>query len=442
MSNSFASSVVEIEKLILIAGNGTTASLDDITGLVLETNVYQDLFSHYISAELQISDALSLLDSIGGFTGGEILAMSFKTNSKDMEFVNHIFGVHEITNRMRVSDKVETYTLNCISIEAYYSSPQKISRSYGGSSGSTISSMASSVINEFIYNSYAKDFYRNYKSVLNKQIVKEVNIDPTNGLQKIIVPNMSPEDAIKMFLSEADSDTHIPYYLFYENSKGFNFKDLGNLVSQEPVDKFTYMQTNTNDLDDDGETVIKDYQKIISYDVLRQTDFLSNANYGLFKSRLINIDILRKNKKEFVYEYDKFQSKFNKLNSSKILGEVQGDSCVYMMHSRNDHDSDIVMSIEEPLPKKINKFINVKKSYERHIFNTVVELALPGNSNLNVGDTITVAIPNSTTLDKKKNIEDKYLSGKYVITKLRHKFGGKSQTEYVTLVECAKDTGI
>lgn len=440
MSNSFASTAVEIEKLVLVSSNGN--SIDDITGLALETNIYQDLFSDFLSAEIQMSDALSLLDSIGGFTGGEILAVSFKSNSKDMEFINHIFGIHEVTDRMRVSDKVETYTLNCISIEAYYATPQKISRSYGGTSGSTISKMVSSVVNEFIYSSVAKDFYRNYKSVLNKAVTKEVNVDPTNGLQRIIVPNLSPNDAIRMFKSEADSDSHIPYYVFYEDSKGFNFKDLGNLVSTDPVEKYTYLQTNTNDLDEDGETVIKDYQKIISYDVLRQTDFLQNSNSGLFKSRLINIDILRKNKKEFVYEYDKFHEKFNKLNSEKILGEVQGDSYVYMMHSRNDHDSDSVMSVEDPLPKKINKFINVKKSYERHVFNTIVELALPGNSDLNVGNTITVVIPNSTTLDKKRKMEDKYLSGKYIITRLRHKFGGKSQSEFVTIVECAKDTGI
>lgn len=431
---------IEIENFVLISTDGRSI---DITSIVTETSIFQDIFSHYLQAEISISDSLSILDSIGGFTGGELIAISYKTKDKQLEFVSHFFGVHEITDRQRLDEKSETYVLNCISIESYLSCAKKVSRSYGTSGGNIISSMAKSVIDEFIYNADAKDFYRSYKNVLGLTVSKEVTVDPTNGLQKIIVPNMSVDDTLELFASESDSDTHIPYYVFYEDSKGYNFRDINNLVKEEPVDTFTYLMSNTDDEDDESETAVRDYQKIISYNVLKQTDYLVNSVYGLFKSKMINLDILKKRKKEFVYEYDTFESKFSKLQSQKILGQVQGDSTVYMMQTREGHDCNCsVFGDENHLPKKINKFLNVKKSYERHIFNTVLEVSLYGNSELNVGNVIELSIPNSTTLKKSDNRQDKYLSGKYIITKIRHKFGGKTGQPYTTIIECAKDTGI
>ena len=431
---------IEIEKYFLITARGESI---DITSIVTETNIFQDIFSHYLQAEIAISDALAILDSIQGFTGGELIAISYKTKDKSLDFVTHFLGVHDISDRQRVDEKIETYVLNCISLEAYQSSTQKISRSYGGTGGNIISKMASSVIEEYIYNSVAKNTYRNYKQVLGVAVSKEITVDPTNGVQKLIVPNMSPDDTLDFFASESDSDSHIPYYTFYENSKGFNFRDLGNLVSQDPVDDFVYLQANTDDEDDKSETAIRDYQKIIAYNVIRQTDYLVNSVHGLFKSKMINLDILKKRKNEFVYEYDKFESRFSKLQPSKISGQVQGDATVYMMQSRTGHDCNCtVFGPENHLPKKINQFLNVKKSYQRHIFNTIVEVTLPGNSELNVGDVVNLQIPNSTTLKKADKREDKYLSGKYIITKLRHKFGGQTGQLFTTIIECAKDTGI
>ena len=431
---------IEIGKYVLLTTNGESI---DITSVVTETNIFQNLFTHYIQAEIAVSDALAILDSIEGFTGGEIIAVSYKSKDKELDFLTQFFGVYDISERQRIDEKIETYILNCISVESYPASTKKISRAYGGSAGNIISNMVSSVIDEFIYNSEIKDFYRNYKEALGVIVTKEVVVDPTNGVQKLVVPNLTADDTIDFFASESDSDTHIPYYVFYENSNGFNFRDINNIVQQEPKDTFVYIQSNTNDGDDKSETSIRDYQKIITYNVLRQTDYLMNSTGGLFKSKTINLDILKKRKREFIYEYDNFHSKFKTLQPNKIQGQVAGESVTYMMQSRDTHDCNCtVFGPENHLPKRINKFVNAKKSYQRHIFNTVVEVTLYGNSDLNVGDVIELDIPNSTTVKKADKVKDKYLSGKYIVTSLRHKFGGKTGQQFTTILECAKDTGI
>ena len=72
----------------------------------------------------------------------------------------------------------------------------------------------------------------------------------------------------------------------------------------------------------------------------------------------------------------------------------------------------------------------------------MMEVSVPGNSELNVGDVIELNIPNATTINKLDGKKDKYLSGKYLITSLRHKFGGTTGTQFTTFIECVKDTGI
>jgi hypothetical protein len=197
------------------------------------------------------------------------------------------------------------------------------------------------------------------------------------------------------------------------------------------------------DEEDNPELAIRDYQKIISYNIIRQTDILGNTRSGLFSSRTINLDILKKEKREFVFNYDKEYEKFNKLQKWKIPGSVDGEPVVYLMQSRTGHDTCCpIFEPENHLPKRINEFVARKKSYQRHIFNTVMDITVVGNSELNVGDVINVVIPNATTLDKTDGKKDKYLSGNYLITKVRHKFGGTTGTVFTTFLECVKDTGI
>jgi hypothetical protein len=161
-----------------------------------------------------------------------------------LPFKTHFFGVHEVAERQRFDDKDEVYILNCISAEAYRASTKTISRAYGGEKGNLISNMVESVVDEFIYDKPIKDLHRNYRQILNIRTEKEVNISPTNGKQRFVIPNMTPDDTLDFFAKEADSDNHVPYYFFYEDSNGFNFKDLNELTQQDVKETFTYMAQN------------------------------------------------------------------------------------------------------------------------------------------------------------------------------------------------------
>ena len=63
---------------------------------------------------------------------------------------------------------------------------------------------------------------------------------------------------------------------------------------------------------------------------------------------------------------------------------------------------------------------------------TCLVIEMTGNSTLRVGDTVTLIIPSPETTDTDKSsdrIDDKFLSGKYLVTAIQHIFNRESDTD-------------
>ena len=223
----------------------------------------------------------------------------------------------------------------------------------------------------------------------------------------------------------------------------FNFKNLSSLVNQEPKETFSYEISNHTGAHKDRKK--EDYNEatnIRSFDIIKQGDFLENMGSGMFQSRNIFIDVLKKNKREVIYKYDDYFPKFKKLQNLKIAGgESKGDPVVRMHTSRHEHDGDSLFSAELPSSKKFSEQLAQGEGYFSHIFNTQLEVVLPGDSELDVGDVIQLNIPPATNVLDQVTEADKYLSGKYLITKIRNKFLDDSES-MSTILECVKDTGV
>ena len=437
---------IDIRRFSLISATG---QIIDLSSLTIDFSVFQNLFEHYLQCDLVINDSVGLINTLngdkdnsvaGGFTGGEILVVSYKSNDDSLEYKNHFFALYELTDRKRIEERSEAYFLSGISIEAYPAMSNKICRSYGGTGGNLISKMVESIIGEFVYTENVKSLHYNYRDTIGLRQTKEVDVDETIGLQKYIIPNLTVDDTIDFLAKEADSPDHIPYYIFYENSKGFNFKNLGNLIKQDVKEEFVYLPSNLNEGKGSANDENFDRTKIISFDVIKQSNILDNIQGGLYKSKTIHLDILRKNKREVIFDYNDYVEKFSKLQPYKIVGDVDTFPVVRMMTSRTGHDNDSIFADEAPTPKKYGEVIGQSQSYESHIFNTIVEVTIPGDSELDVGDIIRLNIPVAATSNDQDGDEDKYLSGKYLITKLRHKMLDGNDS-FTTILECSKDTG-
>jgi len=425
----------------------TQGAVIDISDLVAEISIYQSIFDHYMQCELVMHDAVDLSLATkqdigrrinGGFTGGEILVIQYTAQHNPT--LSNCFVLYERSNRTKAKETVERYILSGISLEAYDSYPRKISRAYGSPNGNTIDKMVKSLFDEYVYSRGVKDQYGAIKTTLNVMQEKVFVAEPTSGLQKFIIPSLSVDDTIEFFCNEAQGLGYTSRYMFWERQDGFYFYNLESLVDAAPVMNYYYTEFNINAADED-------HRKIIQYNIKKETNFLENARDGMYKSKTIHLDVLKKKVTESVFDYNEARQddRFKTLQQFYHNGVV-GDSNinVTLITTRQGHDCQCqIFSEENHLPKRIDYIIGPRKSYQKHLFNTVLSITVPGTTVINAGDTINLEFPLKSLLQGKGG-NDPQLSGKYLVTKVRNKFSKVmgNVSPFITVLECVKDTQI
>jgi hypothetical protein len=441
---------VQLEKVVFV---GIDEVAIDITQIVSTVNVYQNIFRHYMECELVFTDASKFIHNLpqfktekitGGFTGSEIVVIQYKENSKTgkEKVYTHTFRMYSLSDRNSLENS-EVYLMSGISEEGWQVQSRRISKTYGGTSGSNIKSMMEGLFKEHFKTPSIDNVYRTLKTITNNRVNKQLNMMETIGNHKFIVPNWTVDTTIDFLCEEADCATRIPYFLFYEDSENFNFSNVNGLTAQEPVDKYFYAKTNIRSdgsSDEKNKEVMIPNDKIITgYKVNRQLDFLENVQTGLYKAETTSVDMLKKKTKRVVYDYQTYAPVFNKLQQKVIAGVIEQDIPVYsLMTSRTGHDNDPLFSSESPSPKRTNTTRDIRQSFMSSVFNTALEVSIPGNPNLKVGQVIYLSFPVDTA-ESDLEEEDKYLTGNYLITKVRQLFTPNSAE---TLLECTKDGGL
>jgi hypothetical protein len=268
---------------------------------------------------------------------------------------------------------------------------------------------------------------------------KPIDVDSTKGLHKYVIPYMSVDDTIELMRLEAVSDSRTPYYFFYETFEGFKFKDLNNLVRSDATEKYKYLPFNYEIVDKDNKE--SDAVSIMSFSIKTDKDYLSKIENGYFKTKTLNIDLLRKNTKVVNFDYEKNFKNINTFSKKKFPSVVVSNDARYIMTtSRTGHDNDSVMAFESHVPKKINETKSLRDAYREIIFNQMISIVIPGDSNVNAGQIIEVEIPVASVTDDKEQDRkaDKYLSGKFLVARVRHKMQGET---YTTEIDCVRDAG-
>ena len=418
--------------------------------IAAEINIYQSLDFPYMTCDIVINDSVALFAQMdrgairqGGFTGQEVLVVQYTTGDKKEK--SHAFLLHKVLTRGDVKEKQEAIVIHGVSIEKHLTFDKKISRAYGGEKGNRIDKIVQSIVEEFVYNKTAKEIYGNIAGATNVSIKKFNHYDETRSKLRMILPRVEPTEAIQMLASEADNDVGVPSFIFYENHDGYQFADISKLVQDEPQFAFEYAPAGYHEVN----------YNIIEYDVLKQNDLFGALERGLAKSRTINLDILKKQKREVIYDYSKSGPKFPKLNNSFLVPgyskEQAPDAVVHLITSRTGHDTESsgfsVKDLhgydqggENFLPLHKNVHMATRAAYKKHLSNFMLRVVVPGNSGINVGRTCILNIPQATTNDpgRTDTKPDKYLSGHYLITEVRDQI--QKGNEMFTTMTMIKDS--
>lgn len=443
---------VTVKKLLI-----HTASKDyNLEPHLLELNIYEDIFNSYLSANLVLADSHNIpykLPIVGEETIDVDISLSGHSGSRNEE--KHSIRpprlhVNSLTDRFFTKPKAQAFTLSCVSENCMSSQHSKVSRSYNGK---TISEMV-----EDIYFSYLWDGKRG------------IIFEPTDRVENIIIPNLTPIQAIRWLASRASAEnSNGVNYVFYETMDEAHFMSLDSLIGIKPRIKYKHRPR----VDDPTGTGFSSKQifKIEKFYFTKNFDKLENTKKGMYSSKLITHDITTKTIQQ--YEYNGFNDWFA-LNHCGMFPPISNadmelktatvprtthaptefpvnePTLGWMIDSKVDffpkHTNMYSINANEIYDNKVEDWKQQRSAQIQQMEGTTIVFDVSGDSTLRVGETVTLILPSPETTDKDKKsdvADDKFLSGKFLVTSIRHIFSRIDSNDpkitYTMKVEATKD---
>jgi len=282
---------VRIDDITIITANGFT---NDITPQVVGLEIYEDIFSPFISGKVAIKDSQELTN-LFPLIGEEFIRISVRTPGlPDSEnFINREFAIYKMDDRMESKERESIFVLHFISKEAVSDLNKKLSKGYDGQ------------IHEIV-----KKLYTDQDSL---QTSKSVNIEETQNKTKFIANFWEPTKCLQYMADSAVDMQGNPAYVFFENKYGFHFVSLISLYTGTPLKQRFVKSNHSSDVGSNGGSAKdydKDYQAIINLDAPEAFNYMERLKSGLYGSEIIYFDMLAQQyvHKGFVPEWDKKKS--------------------------------------------------------------------------------------------------------------------------------------
>ena len=419
-------------------GSGTPKRLD-IRNLIVEVSIYENLHRPFITGDMTLLDATNAIQELP-ITGFERVEFFFRTPGTDKGFdfsvkSGHPMFVYSLKNRQGANPRSQVYTLHFISMEAIRDHQERVSLALSGNIDQMISDVC-------------------YNHLKTK---KNLLIEETKGNHKFVMPKVKPTEAIN-FLRSKSRSVHYENsgFLFFESAIGFQFKSYEGLFCKKdgtPREVKAYYTPKVKNVmisgDDDKE--IYDLQSVEDFRMLHQFNTLKNTATGVYASNLITHDLFNKTFSEYDFDYNVEYAKQNHLEQDANGDKIDNNGILPFFNWDKGHtfgtkpgigfyqsDTKKIHNTHElPESKDI-----IQKSISQHIAvnDLVIEITIPGTTELNVGDIVHFSLPKYAP-DTREDAQDQdiYLTGRYLVSAARHHISSTNK-RHTLVLELTKDS--
>lgn len=402
------------ESCILV--NSEKTPIDFLTA-ISELNIYEDVFSYYLTGEALIVDTKNLIDTFP-ILGQEELYVKFKTPSADD--TNHVFEkrfrVTGVKNR-EIHGNKQTYVIELMSHEAYTEQTYKETRAHHGT-GDIIAKRVWSVlqakVDEITFTPQVEK---------TKLIIDEPS--PLNEM-KFVSPYWSAFKCITYAASNSLSSYNIADYMFYESRTGFHMKSMTKMFVEDPIDYFTYDVSVA--ADNSLENQMKGIQSMI-FPV--SSDQLQRILFRAYGGTSITHDLLTKRLK-----WEPSYPAIPSMNGHEpyIANEFRF-SPSYNIRTNNsysyNHDeivNDGQGTVDTTRVLTQNRFEFMK-----------LHIEVWGRTWIEVGKTVYIDFGKADESQNKKDPVNPFTSGKYLVTAIKHRL---APSQHKMTVEVIKESSL
>ena len=426
----------------------------DIQKLVVEMNIFESIYKNSITGSLVIADSINLIAKLP-IQGTERLSFKLSTpgsadqghNVDCSEKTGNPMHIYKLTNKQQINEGTQVYTLHFCSREFLRNIRTKVSESFSGR------------IDQMVYKILDDENYLDSRQFFKYQ--------KTRNQDTITIPNIAPFKAIEMLSKKAlADDSKSAGYLFYQTTKGFNFRSFESMcvtstgAPRKSKQEFIYQIRNTDEnLTEvpnikDGKKVSKmdkDYSSVESYRFINNFhDVAMNQAVGTYAHRVITHNLFDKSYKisDYNYHRDFTDTLHTDVSNAPAIVDTPVDFDNKGVSDYPESRISVMATTQYAYDEKTGAFgIDVEQDGITEAARvsqlatvssgTNLKMTVKGQSYLEPGDVIDF---NILSVENKINSDgrlDPQYAGRYVITKMRHRI---TNDEYIQVLECAKDS--
>jgi hypothetical protein len=372
---------IDIKTVSLFTDKGVVNMVEHVKSISL----FESIFTPGIIAEFTIWDTKNLASKLPILAGQKLTVQFCTPGRKDLKYDLVVTELKDGEPAENMRTKV--YILCATSTEVLRNKTNQVMKAYN----TNISSIVQDIIQSYLGTK------------------KNIDVQQTKGIQKIIVQSQNPFDAISMLRKRSISvDDKSSSYVFFENQEGYHYKTLEKLMSSNVGDRVF-----TND-----ETIRTDIRKpifrnLINYEQPSQFHAIDRVGSGGLRVDIQKFDFktLEYSNKKAEFTPSDFKNADGTLKNPdsdelKQFGRASARN-VKVWHDSSQPDTFLADGLG---PRVNSTALYGQGGLLLHVF---------GDSELSAGQMIDVKIlENSTSSEPPK--EHHLLSGKYLITFLHH----------------------
>ena len=406
----------------------------DVKNQVAEINIYESIEELSLTGTIAIVDDKSLYELIN-FNGTERIKLEMAGLGKDTDPVfEKTFIMTNIVKQLKGNDKSSIYVFDIIDEHGFISEAERLRGSYRGRIDDIVQRISLTQLNKSVDISY-------------QFLSKKDRVDAIQDDIRVIIPNLSPINAIKWLLSRATTQTGSPFFLWASiHDENLRLGNLDVMYRQTPFnDKlpYTFNPSNVNVAEDktefeQGFTIkglglgeMGDTLHLVANGSVGASQSITNLNTGQIMQQHYDVqrtinnldqqDVIKK-KNQNVFDR-KFKLK------DKLINEYQGQN-VHQVVSTGTYGKFKSYHDEFEEEKHLKKLESA--SIKDLLVKNMMSITVPGTAfflgKAAVGDTVNLSVVNDNLeVGKQSNADDmldKNKSGKHLIYDLRHTFRG------------------
>lgn len=437
-------------------GFSESALTFDVRPIIIEVTLYESLDKPYVTGNIVMLDDNGLFEGMV-FNGTEKLRLKIAgvndtkvimPPGQDDPRTYVMTGVEKAIKNDNGNSAVYAFTL--IDEHAFLGRSKKISKSYSGNIGSIVRKIAQSELKKDLDVSYT------FKDTGNE-------IKPVQENMKVVVPNLTPLDAIDWLSSRATTETGSPYFMWATiHDNRLRFGNLDTMLTQQPFNsKLPYTYNPANIGKAEGATELEKSATVKAVTFAKMSNTLKLVEAGSLSAEYANTNL---NTGDISRQHYSFRDTLKKLSDGNIIvnknqnvfdGEMLLDENkidTYDAKKYHTLTSTGVYGSSKSYHDEFDKAKFKKKLENRaivnHLYKNMMQVVIPGTgffvSGAAVGDIVNIQIAsdnmNVGDTKSKKTLIDANKSGKCLIYDLRHTFTETAHTVSMNVCKLESET--